>query len=234
MPSASATCYSTLGIANSATPEEVEAAWRRKIKRVHPDLAKSEADRVDRTRLSAQVNAAYTTLHDQGKRAAYDLGLRRAEEAAAQAAAERRARPQAATTAAAAPARQPVAQAADTRSVWVQRGSLADIRVRLAAQGPRAAARAFLAYSPAGQWALVLAVLFASASLLPALGASPMPLALYMTAAWMAVGAVVSRSATRNPAAHVIAVVGALSSALLSAIGWRIAPRPAGRPGHGA
>jgi curved DNA-binding protein len=63
------THYSTLGVADTATPEEVKLAYRKLAKQHHPDLGG------DVTKFQ-QVSEAYETLADADKRAHYDHQLR--------------------------------------------------------------------------------------------------------------------------------------------------------------
>jgi curved DNA-binding protein len=63
------THYETLGVANSATPEEIKSAYRKLAKTHHPDLGG------DVTRFQ-EISEAYETLSDADKRAHYDHQLR--------------------------------------------------------------------------------------------------------------------------------------------------------------
>ena len=71
--------YMTLGVSPQASAEEIDAAYKEAIRRVHPDVTSStgvpvEAGEKDfRTHLAAQINAAATVLRNPVKRAAYDL-----------------------------------------------------------------------------------------------------------------------------------------------------------------
>lgn len=65
--------YATLLVEPTATPEEISAAWRMRVRAVHPDHALDPLDEERRTAEAAQVNAAYTVLRDPASRAAYDL-----------------------------------------------------------------------------------------------------------------------------------------------------------------
>lgn len=60
--------YDTLGVSRDAGQDEVEQAYRRLRKRVHPDAQGSHG-------LFIQVQHAYETLSDPDKRRAYDAGL---------------------------------------------------------------------------------------------------------------------------------------------------------------
>jgi len=63
------THYETLGVADTATPEEVKSAYRKLAKQHHPDLGG------DVTKFQ-QITEAYETLADADKRAHYDHTLR--------------------------------------------------------------------------------------------------------------------------------------------------------------
>lgn len=64
--------YDELGVRETATPAEIKRAWRAVAKRHHPDLARDEADRLERTDRTARINHAKDVLLDRAKRAAYD------------------------------------------------------------------------------------------------------------------------------------------------------------------
>lgn len=51
-----------LGITGDVNADTVKSAYVRLVKKYHPDLAKSEADRVSYTRIIIDVNDAYSTL----------------------------------------------------------------------------------------------------------------------------------------------------------------------------
>ncbi|HEY0200911.1 MAG TPA: DnaJ domain-containing protein, partial [Burkholderiaceae bacterium] len=57
--------YNTLGVARTATEDEIRKAYRRLARKYHPDVSK-EADAEVRMR---DVNEAYEVLHDKEKRA---------------------------------------------------------------------------------------------------------------------------------------------------------------------
>jgi curved DNA-binding protein len=60
--------YSTLGVARSATAEDIKKAFRKLARKYHPDVSK-EPDADARMK---EVNEAYTVLSDPERRAAYD------------------------------------------------------------------------------------------------------------------------------------------------------------------
>lgn len=61
--------YSTLGLARTATPEEIRRAFRRLARECHPDVATQEVEAAVRFR---EINEAYEVLSDPGKRSTYD------------------------------------------------------------------------------------------------------------------------------------------------------------------
>ncbi len=81
--SAKPTHYKILGVAETATPEEIKTAWRDLAKKYHPDRNKGKkaAARIK------DVNVAYHELGDPVRRFNYDATLRAERAAAAQAAA---------------------------------------------------------------------------------------------------------------------------------------------------
>jgi curved DNA-binding protein len=60
--------YKTLGLEKTATDEDIKKAYRKLIRKFHPDVSK-EADADKRTK---ELNEAYGVLGDAEKRAAYD------------------------------------------------------------------------------------------------------------------------------------------------------------------
>ncbi len=63
--------YATLGVARTATAEEIRAAYRKLAKKLHPDL--NPGDRSAEARFK-EVSAAYDLLSDPEKRRRYDAG----------------------------------------------------------------------------------------------------------------------------------------------------------------
>lgn len=64
------TLYDRLGVAATASPEELRAAYRRRARAVHPDRQGAAA-----TEEMAELNAAWRVLSDPVARRAYDAGL---------------------------------------------------------------------------------------------------------------------------------------------------------------
>ncbi|MYM24693.1 DnaJ domain-containing protein [Duganella sp. FT135W] len=60
--------YQTLGVAKTASDEDIKKAYRKLVRKYHPDLSK-EADAQQKTQ---EINEAYSVLGDAEKRAAYD------------------------------------------------------------------------------------------------------------------------------------------------------------------
>jgi curved DNA-binding protein CbpA len=68
--------YEALNLSPSATPEEIEDAYRRLARQVHPDLNPEDAARAEaRMKLLNQIRV---TLTDPAKRAVYDAALKAA------------------------------------------------------------------------------------------------------------------------------------------------------------
>mgnify|MGYP003582830273 CR=1 FL=1 len=60
--------YEVLGVAKDADPDTIKKAYRKLVRKYHPDVSK-EADAAAKT---AEINLAYETLKDAEKRAEYD------------------------------------------------------------------------------------------------------------------------------------------------------------------
>jgi DnaJ-domain-containing protein 1 len=72
------THYEVLGVARSASADEVKRAYYSHARRLHPDLFRRDADEEMRQRIDAafaRVAQAYDVLRDAALRAAYDLKL---------------------------------------------------------------------------------------------------------------------------------------------------------------
>ena len=67
--------YSLLGVPFTATHTEITRAYRRAMKRAHPDRQRPER-RAASEELARRLNAAYTVLSDPIKRQAYDRTIR--------------------------------------------------------------------------------------------------------------------------------------------------------------
>ncbi|MBA2881495.1 DnaJ-class molecular chaperone [Desulfosalsimonas propionicica] len=61
--------YQILGISKAAEHFDIKAAYRRRVLKVHPDVAKGEKERF------LAVQQAFEVLSDPGKRKAYDLAI---------------------------------------------------------------------------------------------------------------------------------------------------------------
>lgn len=60
--------YAILAVAISATPEQIQRAYRELAKRLHPDVSKAP----DATERFAEISLAYEILSDPARRRAYD------------------------------------------------------------------------------------------------------------------------------------------------------------------
>lgn len=60
--------YQTLGVARSASADEIKKAYRKLVRKHHPDVSKAR----DADKKTQDINEAYAVLGDAEKRAAYD------------------------------------------------------------------------------------------------------------------------------------------------------------------
>lgn len=67
--------YSILGISQTATVEQIRAAFRKLAKEKHPDILPPAADRKVANEAFATIVVAYKTLRDRDKRRVYDHKL---------------------------------------------------------------------------------------------------------------------------------------------------------------
>jgi DnaJ-class molecular chaperone len=65
--------YSVLGVSQSASPQEIKAAYRKLAFKYHPDRSRDNLDSADKMKA---INEAYAVLSDDAKRRNYD-GMRR-------------------------------------------------------------------------------------------------------------------------------------------------------------
>ena len=66
------TYYTLLAIKQSASGSEIKSAWRKQMKRYHPDVNSDE----DAHEMTMKVNKAYKALSNPQSRKKYDLGLK--------------------------------------------------------------------------------------------------------------------------------------------------------------
>lgn len=64
--------YDVLGLARNATDADIGRAYRREVRRHHPDTAEGDEADDERRRQLARVQAAYGVLRDAVRRAEYD------------------------------------------------------------------------------------------------------------------------------------------------------------------
>ena len=65
--------YETLGVERSASPNDIQKAYRRLAKKLHPDLNPGNKEAEERFK---EVSAAYGLLSDADKRARYERNRR--------------------------------------------------------------------------------------------------------------------------------------------------------------
>lgn len=65
------TLYSKLALKRTATQNEIKLAWRKMVKRYHPDINKDD----DAAEMSIAINHAYEVLRNPATRKKYDAGL---------------------------------------------------------------------------------------------------------------------------------------------------------------
>ena len=63
--------YETLGVAKTASADEIKSAFRKLARKHHPDLAKTKEKAAAEEKFK-QINEAYEVLSDPGKRSKYD------------------------------------------------------------------------------------------------------------------------------------------------------------------
>ncbi|MER7111991.1 J domain-containing protein [Streptomyces sp. NPDC000229] len=73
--------YAVLGVEPMASADQIASAYRRRVRALHPDAHPDRTDRDDAERSAAReqfddVVAAYGTLRDPARRAAYDEARR--------------------------------------------------------------------------------------------------------------------------------------------------------------
>jgi len=127
------THYTTLGIGEQATPEEIRRAYRRLVLLTHPDRTPDPAEH----RRYLAINEAYETLSDPARRQRYDYVLRR-------------------------PTAPPEAAAADLHpDPALRRRGRRRASGTVYPPGSSAYAKQYARYMPLGRWANRLVLLFA-------------------------------------------------------------------------
>ncbi|MEE2769205.1 MAG: DnaJ domain-containing protein [Actinomycetota bacterium] len=64
--------YATLGVSETASAEQIRAAYRRRARQLHPDRVVDPVERIRAEARMSTVNEAWRVLGDQGLRTAYD------------------------------------------------------------------------------------------------------------------------------------------------------------------
>ncbi|PKA45883.1 Chaperone protein dnaJ 11, chloroplastic [Apostasia shenzhenica] len=72
LPPASSSLYNVLGVDEEATAREIKTAYRRLARDLHPDAAAAAGRSGESADEFMRIHAAYSTLSDPAKRAAYD------------------------------------------------------------------------------------------------------------------------------------------------------------------
>ncbi len=67
------TYYEILGISSNASQEDIKSAYKKLIKKYHPDLY--QGDKTFAEKKTKEINEAYDTLSDANKRSNYDLKI---------------------------------------------------------------------------------------------------------------------------------------------------------------
>jgi curved DNA-binding protein CbpA len=67
--------YAVLGVAPSATDEELRAAWRAAVRALHPDSRDDDVPPAEADAALRLVNDAWSVVGDPDRRRAYDAGL---------------------------------------------------------------------------------------------------------------------------------------------------------------
>jgi hypothetical protein len=74
--------YKILGVSPSASPDEIKSAHRELVKKFHPDLFSTSAEKARANKRLQQINEAYAILSNPGRRRQYDARFSKAATAA--------------------------------------------------------------------------------------------------------------------------------------------------------